>query len=135
MRGVDGAPWRGICALPAFWVGLLYDESSLNASWDLVKDWSADERQELRDAVPRTALNTPFRSGTALDVARECLKIARNGLKARALQDGFGGDETQFLQIVEDVVASGRTPAERLLASYENEWGGDIDKLFMAEAF
>ena len=135
MRGVDGAPWRGICALPAFWVGLLYDESSLNAAWDLVKDWSADERQELRDAVPRTALNTPFRSGTALDVARECLKIARNGLKARALQDGFGGDETQFLQIVEDVVASGRTPAERLLASYENEWGGDIDKLFMAEAF
>ncbi len=135
MRGVDGGPWRGICALPAFWVGLLYDKSALDAAWDLVKDWSDEERQGLRDAVPRRALDAPFRSGKALDIARECTSIARAGLVSRAKRDGYGDDETQFLQTIEDIVASGRTPAQRLLESYENEWGGDIDKLFESEAF
>lgn len=135
MRGVDGAPWRGICALPAFWVGLLYDQASLDAAWDLLKGWSAEERQGLRDEVPKLALEAPFRSGKVFDIAKECLEIAENGLKARGFKDSYGDDERQFLQIVEDVVASGRTPAARLLASYGGEWGRDINKLFMAEAF
>ncbi len=135
MRGVDGGPWRGICALPAFWVGLLYDSSALDAAWDLVKDWSADERQALRDAVPGSALNAPFRSGKALDIARETLAIAKAGLVARAEVDRAGNDETLFLQIAEDIVASGRTRAEQLLDAYNGDWGGDIDKLFETEAF
>ena len=135
MRGVDGGPWRGICALPAFWVGLLYDSTALDAAWDLVKDWSAEERQGLRNAVPRQALDAPFRSGKVLDIARECASIARAGLVSRNQRDGCGNDETQFLQTVEDIVATGQTPAQRLLNSYEKEWGGDIDKMFESEAF
>ncbi len=84
MRGADGGPWRRICALPAFWVGLMYDQASLDGAWDIVKDWTAEERQALRDAVPRTALATPFRNRTVLDIAREVVAIARDGLKRRA---------------------------------------------------
>jgi glutamate--cysteine ligase len=61
MRGADGGPWRNICALPAFWTGLLYDRQSLRAAWDLVADWSADEREQLRIEAPRLGLATPFR--------------------------------------------------------------------------
>ena len=135
MRGVDGGPWNGICALPAFWVGLLYDSTALDAAWDLVKDWSDEERRGLRKAVPRQALDAPFRNGKVLDIARECVSIARAGLVSRGQKDSCGNDETQFLQTVEDIVASGRTPAQRLLSFYENEWDGDIDKLFESEAF
>ncbi len=135
MRGADGGAWRGICALPAFWTGLLYDSGALDAAWDLVKGWSAEERQRLRDAVPRQALNAPFRSGTVLDVARQCVDIAHAGLSSRAELDASGNDETQFLHTVEDIAATGRTPAETLLDASARDWDGDIDRLFEAEAF
>ncbi len=135
MRGADGGAWRGICALPAFWTGLLYDTNALDAAWDIVKDWSGEERQRLRDAVPRQALSAPFRAGTVLDVARQCVDIAHAGLAARARLDASGNDETQFLHTVEDIAATGRTPAETLLDAYARDWDGDIDKLFEAEAF
>src|SRR5690606_19930342 len=80
MRGADGGRWRRICALPAFWVGLLYDQAALDAAWSLVKDWTAEERQALRDGVPQLALKTPFRNGKALEIAREAVAIARGGL-------------------------------------------------------
>ena len=135
MRGADGGAWRGICALPAFWTGLLYDTNALDAAWDIVKDWSGEERQALRDAVPRQALNAPFRSGTVLDVARQCVDIAHAGLAARARLDASGNDETQFLQTIVDIAATGRTRAETLLDAYARDWDGDIDRLFEAEAF
>ncbi|RMF02936.1 MAG: glutamate--cysteine ligase [Alphaproteobacteria bacterium] len=135
MRGADSGPWRRICALPAFWVGLLYDADTLEAAWDLVKDWSAEERQQLRDSVPRHALKAPFRGGTVLDIAREAVALSKAGLVARARKDGLDQDETVYLQAVEDIVASGQTPAEELLAKYHGEWGGDIDRLFSEYAF
>ncbi|HCX67101.1 MAG TPA: glutamate--cysteine ligase, partial [Rhodobiaceae bacterium] len=93
MRGADGGPWARICALPAFWVGLLYDQSSLDAAWDLVKDWTAEERQDLRDKVAKYGLQTPFRGGTLLDVARKAVAISRAGLEARGNGAGMGADE------------------------------------------
>ena len=135
MRGVDGGPWRRICALPAFWVGLLYDADALDAAWNLVKDWSAEERQSLRDDVPRLALKAPFRDRMAGDIAREVVAIALSGLKKRARLDAMGQDETLYLQAIEDIAASGRSPAEALLDQYEGPWGGDIDKLFAEHAF
>ena len=116
-------------------MGLLYDQSALDAAWDLVKDWSDEDRQGLREAVPARALDAPFRSGKVLDIAREVTSIARAGLVSRDQRDSCGNDETQFLQTVEDIVVTGQTPAQRLLAFYENEWDGDIDKLFESEAF
>jgi glutamate--cysteine ligase len=135
MRGADGGPWRRLYTLPALWVGLLYDQSALDAAWDLVKDWTAEERQGLRDAVPRTALATRFRSTTVLEIAREVLKIARSGLRNRARLDGLGADETHFLDPIDSRLAAGRTAAEELLERYRREWGGDIDRIFREYSF
>src|SRR5262249_23765668 len=93
MRGADGGRWRRICALPALWTGLLYDKTALDAAWDLVKDWTAEERHALREAVPKTALRTSFRSGTVLEIARAALAIAEAGLQRRAFANAKGEDE------------------------------------------
>jgi glutamate--cysteine ligase len=135
MRGADGGPWRRLCALPALWTGVLYDASSLGAAWDLVKDWTAEERQAMRDAVPVHGLATPFREGTLLSVAREVLTIAESGLKNRAALNSGGEDETIFLESLEEIIASRKTPAELLLDKFEHEWRGDIDRIFKAEAY
>ncbi len=100
MRGADGGPWRRICALPAFWVGLLYDQASLDQAWEMVKDWTTEEREALRHAVPRTALETPFRNRRVLDVARDAAELARQGLARRARLNGAGFDETLYLEPV-----------------------------------
>ncbi len=135
MRGADGGRWRRICALPAFWVGLLYDRTALDAAWDLVKDWTAEERQGLRDAVPRLALEAPFRKSNAHAVARQALAIAQAGLKARGRLNDEGHDERAYLEFVEDTVASGRTPADDLLNRYNGPWKGDVDRVFKEYTF
>ncbi len=135
MRGADGGRWRRICALPAFWVGLLYNQTALDAAWDLVKGWTAEERQGLRDAVPVAALDANFRGGSVLDIATEAVAIARAGLKGRGRRNAKGQDETIHLDFVEEVVASGRTPADDLLERYAGSWGQDINQVFTDYAF
>jgi len=135
MRGADSGPFERIVGLPAFWVGLLYDQTALDAAWDLVKDWSEAERQGLRDAVPRTALATPFRRGTLADVARDVMAICRAGLQSRAKRNGQGADETQFIAFAEEIARTGRTPADTLLTEFDGNWGGDIAKVYEDFAF
>jgi glutamate--cysteine ligase len=135
MRGADGGPGRRICALPAFWVGLLYDSAALDAAWDIVKDWTAEERQTLREAVPRLGLKAPFRDGTVLDLAREVVTLARGGLARRGYLNESGKDETIFLTSLEEIAATGVTPAEQLLDEFESEWNGDIDEVFRRYAY
>src|SRR3546814_10738128 len=98
MRGGDGGPWKSLCALPAFWVGLLYDQSALDAAWDLVKDWTLEEHQHLRDQVPKQALHTPFRGRPLNAVAARAVEIADAGLKARNRLDGRSEEHTSELQ-------------------------------------
>ncbi len=135
MRGADGGPWRRICALPAFWVGLLYDAGSLGAALELVSDWSADERQGLRDAVPRAGLQTPFRGGTVQDIAKEVARIAADGLKSRARLNSRGEDETMFLDFIEEASQTGLSPADELIQRLERTWGGDINRVYTEYAF
>jgi glutamate--cysteine ligase len=135
MRGADGGRWRRICAVPAFWTGLLYDQTALDAAWDLVKDWTAEERQGLRDAVPKTALHTPFRRGTLLDVARSALAISKTGLQRRGRRDTQGRDETKFLEPIEMILREGCAPAEEMLKRYENEWGRSVAPMFTEFGF
>jgi glutamate--cysteine ligase len=135
MRGADSGPWRRICALPAFWVGLLYDRQALQDAWELVRDWTADEREALRDGVPRTALKTPFRDRTVLEVAREAVNLAREGLKRRGFLNDEGDDETVFLAPLEEILARGETLAEILLHRYETDWNGDINQVFDEYAY
>ena len=131
MRGADGGPWNRICALPAFWVGLLYDQSALDAAWDLVRDWSMEDRETLRNAVPRLALDAPLPGGGKLrDIAREVLAISRSGLAARARFNTGGDNETGFLETLDEIVASGKVPAQRLLDLYHGEWAGDVSHVY-----
>ena len=135
MRGADGGPWSRLCALPALWTGLLYDNPSLDAAWDLVKDWTLADHEALRAEVPKRALATPFRKGTVGDVAAQILAIARAGLKARNRQDGGGSDESGFLEVLTQIVDAGETPAEAKLRRFRDEWHGDIDPVFKEYAY
>jgi len=135
MRGADGGPWNRLCALSAFWTGILYDNDARTAAWDLVKDWTAEERQALRDQVPTTALKTPFRDKTVRDIACEALQISHMGLKNRNQLDNVGMDESHFLQPILQTAESGLTPAEELLAAYHRLWGETVDPVFTEYAY
>jgi glutamate--cysteine ligase len=135
MRGADGGPWNRLCALPAFWVGLLYDQTALDAAWDLVKDFSNAERHALRDGVPEHALKLKFRNGTVRDLAFEALKIAAHGLQRRARKNKNGADESIFLDPLIEIVDANQTPAERKLELFNGEWKGDIDRVFREFAY
>ena len=136
MRGADGGPWGRICALPAFWVGLLYDQTALDAAWDLVKDWDMEGREVLRNAVPKLALDAPLPGGGTLrDIAGEVLNISRSGLAARARLNAGGDNETGYLEPLAEIVASGKVPAQRLLDLYNGEWGGDLSKIYALKSF
>jgi glutamate--cysteine ligase len=136
MRGADGGRWSKICALPALWVGLLYDDGALAAAWDEVKGWSLAERQLLRDTVPRLGLNAQTPGGETLrELGMRVLAIAEAGLNARARLNLAGDNESGFLDPLRETLASGRTPAERLLESYEGEWAGDISRIYEEQSF
>ncbi|PQV53671.1 glutamate--cysteine ligase [Defluviimonas denitrificans] len=137
MRGADGGPWRRLCALPALWVGLLYDQSALDAAWDLVKGWDAETREGLRVAASVSALQAEAGGVRMHDLAREVLAIAEAGLKARAMP-GAGGmvpDETHFLNALQESVDSGSVPADELLEHYNGDWNGDLTRIYGAYSY
>jgi glutamate--cysteine ligase len=132
MRGADGGPWRRICALPAFWVGLMYDQEALDAAWDLVKDWDAETREALRVAASVDALEAQVGKINMRALAENVLDISRAGLRRRA-KPGFGGmvpDERHFLNTLEDSVEDGKTPADELLEHYHGDWKGDLSRIY-----
>ncbi len=135
MRGADGGRWGRICALPALWVGLLYDSGAIDAAWDLAKSWTEEEREGLRNGVPRGGLATPFRGGTVQDLAKEAVQIARAGLKSRGRLDDAGQDETVYLEPLEQWAESGKTMADLLLERYNGPWNGSVDPIFEEFAF
>ncbi len=135
MRGADGGPWNRLCALPALWVGLLYDDTALDAAWDLVKHYTLEEREYLRREVPRTALKTPFRGATVRELALEVLKIAGHGLKRRARLNSRGVDEAMFIEPLVEFAQANQTPAERKLELYHGAWGGSVDPVFKEFAY
>jgi glutamate--cysteine ligase len=130
MRGADGGHWRRLCALPALWVGIYYDQTALDAAWDMVKDWTAEERSALREAVPKLGLRTPFRGTDVQALALRMLEISRAGLRARAEKDSIGGTEEGFIEPLFQIVESGKTRAEDLLERYEGPWGRDVTKIY-----
>lgn len=135
MRGADGGPWARICALPALWVGLMYDEPVLAEAEALVMNMSTQERASIRQDVPVHGLNAPYRGGTVRDLARQMVALARKGLAARALVNATGNDETIFLSALEEVVETGKTPADVLLERYNGSWKGDLDRIFKEFAY
>ena len=137
MRGADGGPWRRLCALPAFWVGLMYDQTALDAAWDLVKGWDAETREALRVAASVDGLQAQVGGINMHEIAREAVAISEAGLKARA-RPGAGGlvpDETHFLNALKESVESGQVPADELLEHYNGDWGGDLSRIYPAFSY
>jgi glutamate--cysteine ligase len=130
MRGADGGPWRNLCALPALWAGLLYDDSSLDAAWDMVRDWSMEERLQLRVDAPKLGLRAMIRDRTLQSIALEVLELASSGLTARNRLSLSGENETGFLETLFVNAKAGLTPAENKLALYHSRWNGSVDPLF-----
>jgi len=135
MRGADGGPWKRLCALPALWVGLFYAQSSLDQAWNIVKDWSAEERQALRERVPVEGLAATIRNRKVEEIAAEVLDLAYAGLSERARLNGSGENETGFLETLQQILDEKITPAQKLLHKYHNEWDEDIDRVFEETSF
>jgi glutamate--cysteine ligase len=135
MRGADAGTLPALWALPALWVGLLYDKDTLEAAYALIKDWTGSERQALRDSVPRLGLSTTFRKSNVLDIARQVVFLAETGLKRRKRLDPNGNDESLALLTLIELLEQGRSPADLLLADFNNDWRGNIDEVFKARAF
>jgi glutamate--cysteine ligase len=135
MRGSDSGPWRRLPSLAALWIGLLYDDDCLDAAWDLVKAWTAEERQQLRDDVPRLGFKAHIRGRSVLQLAQACLGLAHAGLRRRNRIDSDGRDETKHLSALDDIVARGKTPAEDLLERYYGSWGGSVDPVYKEYAY
>ena len=135
MRGADGVPWGRLPALPAFWVGLLYDDTSLDAAWDIVKHWNAQERQALRDDVPRFGFKTRIRDRYLFEIAKECLTLAHSGLRRRGRVDHLGRDESRHLEPLERILDAGRSPAEEMLEKFHGPWQGSVEPAYEEYAF
>lgn len=135
MRGADGGPWRRLCALPALWVGLLYDDVAMDAAWELVRDWTYEEVRALRDDVTVNGLDARFRGKPIQEIAQHVVCISREGLKARGERNFWDEDETLHLATLEQIVDTGVTPAEHKLAAFRGRWGGDVDRAFMEYAY
>ncbi len=130
MRGADGGPWRRICALPAFWVGLLYDDTALSDAEALTADWTVEDVAAMRDEVPEKGLAARIRNRSVLDAARDAVSIATAGLRSRARLNGEGQDESIFLQPLEEVLAKKQTLAEDLLSRFNGRWNGSVEPSF-----
>jgi glutamate--cysteine ligase len=135
MRGSDGGPWRRLSSLAALWCGILYNRASLDAAWDIVKDWTARERQQLRDDVPKLGFAAPIRGHTLLEVAGEVLALARQGLQRRKRFDPLGQDETRYLVPLEELHERAITPAEEMLQKYHGAWNGSVAPVYKDYAY
>lgn len=135
MRGADGGPWSRICALPALWAGVLYDDAALHAAWDLCRDWAIEDHERLRRDVTRLGLKAEVGGRPVRDVARDLVAIAREGLKRRQRLSGGLVDETGYLAELEQIAADGITPAERLLERFHGPWAGDVRRVFAEFAY
>jgi len=135
MRGSDGGPWRRLPSLPAYWVGILYDDDNLDAAWQMVKGWTAEERQRLRDEVPRLGFRTLVHGRSVLSLARDTLRLAEQGLIRRRRLDRNGRDETRYLRPLWEIVAGEATPAEELLAKFHDKWNGSVAPIYDEEAY
>jgi glutamate--cysteine ligase len=130
MRGADSGPWDRICALPALWVGLLYDDVALDGAWELVKGWTAEDRDRMRVDAPKIALDAKVQGRSMRDIARDVLALSRAGLSRRARLDSTGQDESHFLNTLTEIVDSGKTPAQIKLDAYHGSWNGSVDPIF-----
>lgn len=136
MRGADCGPEEMLKALPAFWVGILYDKESLDKASDMIASWTAEDREYLRATVPRDGLSTPFMGTTVQEIAKNCLALSQSGLVRRAVKDDTGQDESAYLAPLHEIAQSGRSLATRVLEEYvDDQKHCDLKRLFNERSY
>lgn len=135
MRGADNGPAEMIKALPAFWVGLLYDRQALDDAYEMIRDWTAEDREYLRIMAPQQGLQTPFMGTTVQDIAKNALTISQAGLQRRGALDRAGNDESVYLEPLHEIAQSGLNWAKRLERRLQTEWNGDVTRVFNAMSY
>jgi glutamate--cysteine ligase len=135
MRGADSGPWRRLPALPAYWVGILYDDDALEAAWNIVQHWTAEQRQKLRDDVPKLGFGASIAGQQVLHLAKTTLDLADRGLARRKHLDQSGQDERRHLAPVREYISRGVTPAQELLEKYHGAWNSRVEPLFEEYAY
>ena len=135
MRGADSGSWANICALPAYWVGLLYCDEALAEAEDLVRDINADDVMAARLSVAKDGLRGKLGAHDVATLAKKTIDIASKGLRNRGIFDDGGDDESGFLQPLRKVIATQKTPAEVMLDLYHGDWAEDIDQVFTSNQY
>ena len=119
-RGADAGPWKSLCALPALWVGLLYDSESLNEAESLAKSWSFDMYKKAYEEVPVKGLDLIINKRSINDHAKDLIAISKRGLKKRNFLDGTGNDESGYLNQLEEITHTGNSQAKKMLSMWNN---------------
>ena len=135
MRGADSGPWANICALPALWVGILYDDEALAEAEALSAHITADDVMNARLSVAINGLNGQLAGADVYHLAARLLEIATAGLRRRGICDDGGNDETGFLQPLKTIIETRKTPAEVMLDFYRQDWDGEIDQVFTTNQY
>jgi glutamate--cysteine ligase len=135
MRGADGGGFETVCALSAFWVGLLYDSISLNSSWDIVKNININELQEIRIDVAKNGLNSIVGDINIGKIAIEILKISSEGLKRRNILNSNGDNEAIFLDPLENILSSGKSASDNLIQKFSNNWDKNLVNMYKEYTF
>ena len=135
MRGADSGSWNNICALPALWVGTLYDDEALARAEALVADIGAQDVENARYSAAKDGLAGKFGEHMMLDIAQKFVDIASDGLKARNRLDDSGMDERGFLSPLKSILKSRKTNADLMIEAFKGEWQGDINKVFVNHDF
>lgn len=117
-----------ILALPALWKGLLYNEAAIEATWSLVKTFKWEEVQELRNAVPKLALDAEIKNKKISYFAKELIKISMNSLDVQAKEKNILS-ESIYLEPLKRLVDKSMTPADQILELWNKEWNKDLRKL------
>jgi glutamate--cysteine ligase len=135
MRGCDSGTPEACLALAALWKGLLYDETSRVAGWELVRDMTFEERDDLLERVCREgpAARIPHRAGgrrrsgapTVRDLLVELVRQARLGLE----RQGAAGEAELLDPLARLLDVEGACPAHRLARDSDGPLRHDPRKL------
>ena len=128
MRGADAGNTDMMQALPAFWVGLLYDSTACDAAWQIVKEWNAEDRKQLRLNVLRNGLRATIRGQNVADIAQNLVTLSQQGLRRRAIRIDGKGDESSYLECLFDITDSKQNRADELLKEFGKNF--DAARLF-----
>ncbi len=136
IRSMDACSWDLICSQPAFWIGLLYNETSFSKAQEIVEGWTQEDRNYINKIAPKDGLQARFKDGTILDIAQKLFEISKQGLNARNITArNKTYNETFYLKDLETNLTSGQSPADTLINKFKNKWQQDINNIYSENIF